>query len=347
MTPRRVLITGGAGFLGGHVARRFRREGIQVRLLDVSGTPDWAGAVGVEHVVGDVRQPAAVAAALEGVDAVVHAAFAPPRHPVELIYSVNVGGTRTVCEQAMARGVRRMVVVSSTIVLKERRVHPVFRDSPLTRLDAYRASRAEAEGVAESYARRGVPVAVARPKTLVGPERVGAFAILFECVRLGRAVPVLGDGWNRYQLLDIRDMADGIHLLATSEAGGVFSFGAREFRSAREDLQALLDHARTGARLRFIPRSVARVALRGMELANIAPLSEWHYMSARGEDSVVDISRAERELGWRPERSNARALVEAYDWYVESLRATGTARTTHPLPRAHQTLKRLQWLFRR
>jgi nucleoside-diphosphate-sugar epimerase len=261
--------------------------------------------------------------------------------------SVNVEGTRSVCEQALARGVRRVILISSTIVTQAARVHPILRDAPLSRLDTYRASRAEAERVAEEYRGRGLQIAVVRPKTFVGPERVGAFAIIFEWIRLGRPVLVLGSGGNRYQLLDTRDMAEGILRLAAAEAQGLFFFGARSFRTVREDLQALLDHAGTGARLRFVPGRWVRPVLRGMELAAMVPLSEWHYMSAAGKDSVVDISRAEQELGWRPARSNAQALIEAYDWYVDSMAATGAARTTHPVPLVHRALKGLSWILPR
>lgn len=338
MLPRRVLITGGAGFLGSHLADGFRKQGIRVRLFDRAEDPGWASSPGLEYVRGDIRDPAAVAVALEGVETVIHAAFASPRQSREVIQSVNVEGTRNLCGGALARGVRRLILISSTIVLKPRRVHPLFRNSPLTRLDLYRSSRVEAEEIVAEAGHRGLSVAIVRPKTFVGPGRVSAFAIIFEWIRLGRPVPVLGNGQNRYQLLDVRDMAEGIRLLEGGGAEGVFCFGARSFRTIRDDLQALLDHAGTGARLRFIPGWIGRMALRGMELSNIVPLSEWHYMSARGEDSIVDISRAERELGWQPERSNAQALIEAYDWYVTSLR-TGAAGSPHPVPLAHRILK--------
>jgi nucleoside-diphosphate-sugar epimerase len=335
------LITGGAGFLGAKLVDSFRRGGIGVRLLDLVECPDWVREPNIEYIRGDIRDPAVVMAALEGIDAIVHAAFAAPHQSAEVIRGVNVEGTRNLCAGALTRGVRRFILVSSTIVLKPPRVHLLFQNSPLTRLDLYRASRAEAEGVVAEYGSRGLSTAIVRPKTFIGPGRVSAFAILFERIRRGQSVPVLGTGRNRYQLLDIRDMAEGIRLLTSANAEGVFSFGAREYCAVSEDLQALLDHARTRARLRFIRGPIARVGLRAMELANIVPLSEWHYMSARGEDSVVDISRAERELGWRPENSNAQALKEAYDWYIASVTAPGTARTAHPVPFAHQLLKRL------
>lgn len=345
MFARQILITGGTGFLGANVANSLRRDGNRVRLLDVAARPDWASDPAFEYVRGDIRNSAVIAAALDAADTVVHAAFASPHQSAEVIRSVNVEATRKLCARALCAGVRRFVLISSTIVSKPPRVHPFLRNSPLTRLDLYRASRVEAEAVVAEYRRQGLSSAIVRPKTFVGPGCLAAFAILFERIRQGMSVPVLGPGRNRYQLLDIRDMTEGIRMLTSASAQGVYSFGAREYRTVREDLQAVLDHAKTGARLQFIPAPAARVLLRAIELANLVPLSEWHYMSARGENCVVDISRAERELGWQPQRSNAQALVDAYTWYNASVAATGTARSTHPVPFAHQLLKRLTWIF--
>ena len=340
-----ILITGGAGFLASHLVDRFRCHGARVRLFDIAARPDWAQGPGIEYVRGDVRDEKLTRAALEGVDTVLHAAFASPRQNLELVRSVNTEGTRILCRCAGARGVARLVLISSTIVARPPKVHPFLSNSPLTRLDAYRSTRAEAEKIASDCGNTGMQVAIVRPKTFIGPGYLSAFAIVFEWIRLGRPVLILGDGENRYQLVDVRDMADGLALLARSDAAGVFYFGGQEFGTVRHDLQALLHHARTGSRLCTVPRMMARAALRGIELANIVPLSEWHYMNAHGKDSVVDISRTAQELGWRPKWSNAQSLLDAYDWYVGSMRATGTVRTKFPVPVTHRALKYLSWFL--
>ena len=341
-----ILITGGAGFLGAHLTAQFASAGVPVRLLDVTERPKWAGPE-IQFVPGDVRDRQTVRAALLGVSGVVHAAFASPRQARETIRSVNVEGTRTVCAAAAGQGIGRLVLVSSTIVARPPRSHRIFSDSPLARLEAYRVSRIEAEAIAEASGAQGMSVAVVRPKTFLGPSRVSAFGVLFELIRQGRPVPLLGDGRNRYQLLDVRDLAEGIRLLAASDAGGVFAFGAREFGTVADDLQALFIHAQTGVRLRHVPPRLARVVLRGMELAGLVPLSEWHELSARGEDSIVDTTRAEEELDWRARRSNVQTLVDAYDWYVKAMATTGRAARTHPVPFAHRALARLTWIIPR
>jgi len=346
-TMTKTLVTGGAGFLGSYLAKTFHAQATPARLFDVTPPPDWCAALGMEYLQGDLRDPGKLAASLDGVDSVIHAAFASPRQSRPEIESVNVEATRQLCEAALRHGVRRFVLISSTIVSWKKKVHPLFANAPLSRLDLYRATRARAEEIVAEYGTKGLSYAVVRPKTFVGPGRLTAFTILFDRIRQGLPAVILGSGANRYQLLHIEDMAEGIRLLEASTAQGIFFLGAREFGTVREDLQALLSHAGTGARIGCVPAWVARGALRTMELACLVPASEWHYASARGFDSVVNISRAVSELGWAPRWSNAAALKDAYDWYTASFAATGTARTTHPLPVTHRALERILRVFMR
>ena len=207
---------------------------------------------------------------------------------------------------------------------------------------AYARTRREAEEAAVDALANGLSVAIARPKTLVGPGAVGAFALLFDLVRGGNPVPALGDGRNRYQLLDVRDFASGLAALATSEATGVFSFGAAEFGTVREDLEELLAFAATNATLRLVPAPVGRVLLRAMELVGLPLASDWHWACARNESSVVAIDRAVGELGWHPARSNVRALIDAYRWFVSEENAAAVPST---VPSTHRLVARAfaQW----
>jgi len=348
MSSRRVLITGGAGFLGMHLANCFLKNGIAVRLLDLNDINSFEKEkLQFEFIKGDVCNEYIVQEALKGVDSVIHTAFASPRQSSSTIKRVNVDATRNLCKAASRHGIERFILISSTVVHWSQRKHPFLNNSPLTRLDLYRASRIEAEEIVAHARSHGFSTAVVRPKTFIGPGRIGAFAIIFENIRLGKFVPILGAGLNRYQLLDIRDMAEGIRLLELEKSKGIFYFGAKEYQTVRQDLQMLVDHAKTGAKICFIHERYAKPALRAMELANMVPLSEWHYMSTRGKDSVVDTSRAENELRWSPKRSNTQALIDAYDWYVSGMSNAGIVRTTHPVPLMHKILYKFFWLHQR
>ncbi|MDQ3145627.1 MAG: SDR family NAD(P)-dependent oxidoreductase, partial [Actinomycetota bacterium] len=242
-----AIVTGGAGFLGAHLVRRLAAAGFTVRLVDVAPRPAEL-AIDVDHVQVDVVDRPGLERAVAGADVVVHAAFASPRASVERIRAVNVEGTRNLCAAAAHAGATRVVVVSSTIVTRRTRRHPV-RSSALGRLDAYRSSRRDAEDVALSAVHPGFEVSVARPKTFLGSGRVGAFALVFDLIRRGRSVPVLGDGQNHYQLLAVGDLVEALVRLAKT-GSGAYALGASRFGTIAEDLSALLDHAATGARLR-------------------------------------------------------------------------------------------------
>jgi nucleoside-diphosphate-sugar epimerase len=115
------------------------------------------------------------------------------------------------------------------------------------------------------------------------------------------------------------------------------------FGTVRSDLEALIRHAGSRSRLRPVPARPAELALRALELARLSPLAEWHYRTAH-RDSYVDVSKAQRVLGFSPRLSNEQALCETYDWYLENRRRLTQVGVTHRVPwdqRALSLLKRL------
>jgi nucleoside-diphosphate-sugar epimerase len=338
-------ISGGAGFLGLHLARRLLADGHQVRTLDVAPLDEPELERSVEELRGDVRDPSKTAALTEGADVVVHAAAALPIQASRAgIWAVNVEGTANVLAGALDAGAR-VIVISSTAVYGVPEKHPIEEDDPLIGVGHYGDSKIEAERVTEDFGRRGLEAVILRPKTFIGPERLGVFEILFDWIREGRRIYVLGRGDNRYQLLAAEDLVDAIMRASEADAAGeTFNVGAKEFDTVRSDLQALIDHAGSGSRLQPVPVRPAEVALRGLELLRLSPLAEWHYKTAH-RDSFVDVSKAERELGFAPRLSNAEALKQTYDWYLENRgRVAGVAGVTHRVAwnqRALGVLKKL------
>src|SRR5262249_38674415 len=157
-----------------------------------------------------------------------------------------------------------------------------FEDQPLHGVGHYGESKIEAEEVCREFARRGLDVVIIRPKTFIGPERLGVFEILFDWIRDNRRIYTLGSGANPYQLLALEDLVDSIVLASSAEgaAGEAINIGAKEFGTVREDLQALIDHAGSSSRLTPIPVKPAELTLRALELLRVSPLAEWHYKTA-------------------------------------------------------------------
>lgn len=334
-----VSISGGAGFLGLHLARRLLAEGSAVRTLDIAALDDRELELGVEEVRGDIRSERDVMALVSGADVVVHAAAALPiQSSRAAIRSVNVEGTANVLAASLAGGVRRVILISSTAVYGVPERHPIHEDDPLVGVGWYGASKIEAEWLAGEFGRRGLEVTIVRPKTFIGPERLGVFEILFDWIREGRRIPILGDGGNLYQLLAVEDLVDAVvRCFDTPVRGEALNVGAGSFGTVRDDLQALIDHAGSGSRLWPVPVRPAELSLRALELAHLSPLAEWHYRTAH-KDSFVSIEKARELLGWEPRRSNAETLSATYDWYLAHLDEMRGAGTTHRVPWNQQAL---------
>jgi len=328
----RVLITGGAGFFGFHMANKLIQHGHEVRLLDIADYIEEDYIDPVEFHKGDVRDRKVVDRVMRGVDAVIHAAAALPLWPRREIFSVNVEGTRTVLESAQAHGVPRVVFISSTAVYGIPRKHPILEDDPLQGVGPYGESKIQAERICQSFRERGLTVTVIRPKTFIGPGRLGVFQILFDWVERGKPIPIIGSGRNRYQLLDVDDLTDAIVLALTvpaEQANDTFNIGAERFGTVREDVQALCDHAGTGARVWPLPARPVKAALALFEALHLSPLYRWVYGTA-DKDSFVAIDRAKAKLGWRPRYSNAESLIRTYEWYrAHQAELAGKVGVTH------------------
>ena len=340
-----VAISGGAGFLGLHLARRLVGDGHEVRTLDLAPLADAPLDGRVDELRGDVRLTADARRLVAGADVLVHAAAALPIQVTrDAIRSVNVEGTAVTLGAALESGVRRVVLISSTAVYGVPERHPIHEGDPLVGVGHYGASKIEAEELAAAFGRRGLETVVLRPKTFLGPERLGVFEILFDWIREGRRIPILGDGSNRYQLLAVEDLVDAVLRSADAPvAGETLNVGAGEFGTVRSDLQALVDHAGSSSRHTPVPARPAEIALRALELARVSPLAEWHYKTAH-RDSFVSIDRARRLLGWEPRFSNAEALTRTYDWYLAHRESLSSAGVTHRVPWNQQALGLLKRL---
>ncbi len=343
---QRFLITGGAGFLGINLIRFLVQRGHAITSLDIADFryPDVVDKVKV--IQGDIRDPDAVERALEDVDVVVHAAAALPLYPHEEIYSTNIDGTRTVLEAAYRRGVRRLIHISSTAVYGIPDHHPLLEDDPLSGVGPYGKSKVQAEEICHEYRRKGLCIPILRPKSFVGPERLGVFALLYEWASEGKNFPILGSGRNRYQLLDVEDLCQAIVLVANGPeevTNDVFNIGAGQFATVREEFQAVLDEAGYGRRVISIPATPARTVLRILERLHLSPLYQWTYDTIT-TDSFVSVEKAERVLGFKPQFSNVDALLRNYRWYLDNKAALGSSGVTHRVA-WNQGLLRLAKLF--
>ena len=319
MDRQRVLITGGAGFLGINLVRHLLDRGYAVASLDVEEF-DYPERDRVEIFGGDIRDKAAVDRAVEGADFVVHTAAALPLYSAQDIHTTDVEGTRNVLDAALRHGAKRAVHISSTAVYGIPDHHPLYETDRLEGVGPYGQAKIQAEMVCLEYRARGLVVPIIRPKSFVGPERLGVFALLYDWAHTGHNFPMIGSGNNRYQLLDVEDLCEAIRLCLTlpeERINDTFNIGAARFATMKEDYQAVLDHAGHGKKVVGFPAAPAIWGLRVLDALKVSPLYKWVYETA-SKDSFVSIEKAERELGFSPKYSNRDALLKNFRWYLKN-----------------------------
>ena len=215
-----VLVTGGSGFLGINLIRHLRARGVErIRVLDIApfdypeAKEPW-----LEFTLGDVRDPAAVNKCVAGCDAVVNTAAALPLYSPEDIRTTEVDGARNVIAACRRAGDVRMVQISSTAVYGVPKKHPIYEDDELIGVGPYGHAKIEAEALCRAAREEGFCVPIIRPKSFIGPERLGVFALFYDWAYTGH-------GFHRVQ-----HRREGVH----HDAGGLPG-GPRPRRPRQED----------------------------------------------------------------------------------------------------------------
>lgn len=306
---RRILVTGGAGFIGSNLARRLLDDGWSVRVLDllVTGRKEYLDGLDVEFVAGDIRTPEIVADALTDVDAVAH--LAASGSVVQSVadpaanFSTNVVGTFTVLDEARKAGVGRFVFSSTGGALIGDATPPVDERSVPRPISPYGASKMVGEAYGHAFARSyGMHTVSTRFANVYGPysgHKQGAITVFFKAIHNGEPIVIYGDGKASRDYLYVDDICAGIRLGLTADvpAGSVY-------------------HLATG-----VETTVAQLADACRRVAG-KPEHPIEYRPARAGEvdrNFASYDLAKAELGFTPTVDLDEGLARTWDWYLENV----------------------------
>jgi len=318
---RKLLITGGVGFLGYHLCKRLSDKFDEIIIVDIDDFNEEEYADNVSYFQVDMRDKEGIddLVSRERPDFVIHTAAALPLNKPKVILEVNVGGTKNILESSLKNNVKRFVFISSTAVYGVPEKHPLYENDPVVGVGPYGSAKIMGEKLCREFREKGLCVSIIRPKTFIGTGRLGVFLILYDWVESGKRIPIIGNGKNKYQLLEVEDLVDAIYLMIVKEkskVNDVFNIGAKEFDTIENDVGKLCSAANNGARVFRTPPKIVKFFLKIFEKFNVSPLYEWVYGTA-DTDSFISIEKIEK-LGWKPLYSNSEALIKSYNWYLDN-----------------------------
>lgn len=330
----KALVTGGSGYFGSLLVERLRARGDGVRVLDLHDASDRPG--DVELVAADIRDRAAVRAAVDGVDVVYHnVAQVPLAKDPHLLRTVNVDGTRRLLDAAADAGVAKLVHTSSSAVFGIPETNPVLPSTIPKPEEAYGHAKLAAEWACLDAVREGLDVSIVRPRTILGHGRLGIFGILFDWIADGADPIVLGDGRNRYQFVHADDLADACIAAGTTSGPAVLNIGTDRFGTMFETLDHLCAHAGTGARVRSLPARPTSLAMHLTARLGLTPFAPYHWLMY-SRSMWFDIEHATEALGWTPRWSTDEMFAQSYDWFVANRAATADDSASHHRRSAEQ-----------
>jgi NADH dehydrogenase len=292
--PSSVFLTGATGYVGRSVLARLTEADVRVRCLVLPDDPDPPAAGGlVEVVEGDVTRPDGLAAAGDGVEAVVHSAALMPPARAERIRQVNVEGTRTMLELARGWGVSRFVYLSAVSA-----TYPVR--------NAYGESKLECE---EMVRASGLQHTILRPTMVFGPGGGLHFQELVALVRRAPVVfPVIGPGAQRLQPVAIEDVVRAVELALSHPAAANRTYAVSGATVLSfDELVDRVAEALGRRRLKVhVPLALCRALARGLERVRPEPLLSVDAVTGVTQDATLDWSPFARDCGYSPQELDAR-----------------------------------------
>ena len=323
---KKVLVTGATGFLGKYVVKELVEHGYQVRAF---GRNSKVGRSlensSVSYFQGDLTKADDVLEACKGMDLVVHAgALSTVWGPWEDFYQANVLGTKYVLEACRQTDIQRLVYVSSPSVYAAPKDQLAIKESDApeeNNLNNYIRSKLASEKLFKDYP--DVPSIILRPRGLFG---IGDTSILPRVINLSQkiGIPLIGDGRQLMDMTCVENVALAIRLAieAPEAKGEVYNITNGEPRAFRDLLEESLTGLGYPIKYRKIPASlISGIAssleflYKNLNLKGEPPLTRYTYYLLR-YSQTLDISKAERELGYRPKIN----ISEGIEQYVQDYR---------------------------
>ena len=329
----KVLVTGAAGFLGGHLVDMLLERGNDVRAMvrPVEDSARLKALEGVEVVHGDLTEPETLKRAVQGVQRVYNVAAKTGPWGLEDIYwAINVQGLADLINAALDAGVQRIVHTSS-ITVYGHHLHGIVTEDHPFRAEDNPYSRTKIAGeklIANLVKDRGAPVVIVRPAWIYGPRDTASFGRFVALVESGKGF-IIGSGNNIVPVVYVRDVAQG--LIKAGDAGNKAIGQAYTIADDRRGTQA--EYLNTIADFLQVPpvsRHVPYFALHGA--GRVAELT-WQALGRRksapppittygitllGGNQEFSIEKARRELGYEPEFDVIHGVSEGVKWYLDA-----------------------------
>lgn len=322
MSAAPILITGGLGFLGSHLASRLAAAGETVRVLARPNAQAATGAPPQEVVWGDIRDAQAVDRAVQGSQVVIHLVsnFRKGGSDEKEAHAVNVEGTRNVLLACSRHGVKQFIHCSTIGVHGSVLEVPANESTPFNPMDLYQETKVQAEQeVWRHHRETGLPITVVRPISMFGPGDRRMLK-LFRMIQKGRFVMV-GEGDALFQPAYIDDVVNGFLCCLRNDkaVGEAFIVGGEEYVPLRDLIGMIANELGVSPPRLRVPLgpmlTLANLCEKCFVPFGIEPPLHRRRVSFFQNNRAFSIDKARRVLGFQPQMNLQESLRATIGWY--------------------------------
>lgn len=307
---KKVLVTGGSGFLGTHLVNRLLEQGREVRVIDIKDCSNKQ----VDFIKADIRVKENVMKASKDVETIFHLASLVPQSkvPYSSYYDTIVNGTQNILESGRQHNIK-VVHISSSGVYGGKREGALNEEAEKNPSSDYGKAKWYSELKCMEY-KDEVDVVILRPMAIIGPGVYGIFKKFLKLVNNGFPLITFGKGDNKIQMVSASDTVEAI-LLAEKykKSGEAFNLGSENIPTVNEQFKALIEYANSKSLIIPIPASLAKFFFSSLHKIRISPLLPEHYY-VLDKNSMLNITKTKEKLKWEPKKDNIDMMKEAYDW---------------------------------
>lgn len=320
------IIFGGDGFLGTELTKKLVARGEQVLVCDEKQSLQFGNydLPGVTYLKMDVREPATFdPIAVEEGDVVYHFAarllvpILPRAERHDYFWQALYVGTENVLAWMEKNGLRSMIYYTTDMVYGHTEVHPRTEEHPCKPIGPYGEAKYQTENLVDTFRQKGFNITLFRPRLIIGHGRLGILEKLFKLIDMNLPVPTIGNGKNFYQFISVSDCAEAcLAAVGKGFPNENFNLGSTNPPTVNELLKRLIREANSKSFLIPTPAFAVKGVLAGLDMINKPLMDPEQYLIA-DETCVLDCSKAERILGWKPADDDTSMLLIAYHDYKD------------------------------
>tara|TARA_Y100000590_G_C15713981_1_gene1011269 strand:+ start:1580 stop:2617 length:1038 start_codon:yes stop_codon:yes gene_type:complete len=309
-----ILVTGGSGYFGSLLLDKTKNYFSNSYNFDLIKNEDSE----IKTFLGDIRDYNTIYNITKNIDIIFHnVAQVPIAKNKDLFESVNITGTENLLKAALKNNVQKIVLTSSSAIFGVPKSNPVDETTNPNPMDPYGKAKFQSELLCSKYIQQGMDISIIRPRTILGHGRLGIFQIIFDWIKNGYNVPVIGKGDNLYQFVHASDLADACISASLLKGPEIFNCGAKEFGTMYELLHSLCIHANTGSKVSHLPKNLTIFLMKLTSKLNISPLGDYHSLMY-DKSMYFSNDKTYNMLNWKPKYSNEEMIKDSYDWYLEN-----------------------------